>query len=473
MNFTDIIFKIKTTPPYKRNRIIVIFLVGVFVLSISVGVITNFSKKEDVAERRSATLIFWDFLDNEDAYRELIQKFIVKNPGVTIKYEKKKVERYGEKSSESYRYLITNALASGEGPDIYIINNNWLPMENNRIVPLNEVSDKNTALLVSEFPDVVRFDFTREDTTGNPILYSLPLSIDTLALYYNVDYFNGVNIVNPPVTWDEFVEVVKKISRFDEVGNLQLAGVAMGAADTDSIIEGGDNINNAVDILSLLMIQAGAQMNDPINERVSFSDAVRVERKKLYPARDAFEFYTSFANSSSENYAWDPNGFFSIDAFSNGTAAMMINYSYHIDTVRDKNPRLNFKIAPIPQPKDRFDKVTYADYWSLVVAKNSKNPDIAWKFITFITQEENAKIYLKKTNRPPALKSLINEYKDNFELDVFAGQLLSARSWIQPNAFETERILNQAIEDILTGEDSTSIIVSTAQNKVNVSGREF
>ena len=148
---------------------------------------------------------------------------------------------------------------------------------------------------------------------------------------------------------------------------------------------------------------------------------------------------------------------------------MMLNYESQRGIIRDKNPNLNFKIGSAPQPADRFDKVNYANYWGMAVAKVSENPEAAWDFIRFATSEESAKVYLEKTQRPPALKSLIEEYQDDPELRVFANQILTAKSWRQPNPFETENILNKAIKDVLAG-DRISTIVSNAQNRINSLG---
>ena len=70
-------------------------------------------------------------------------------------------------------------------------------------------------------------------------------------MFYNKDLFNTAGIATPPKTWDEFISVIRKLSAKDKFGNLTKSGAAIGAAD---------NVNNAADILSLLMMQTGAKM---------------------------------------------------------------------------------------------------------------------------------------------------------------------------------------------------------------------
>ena len=302
---------------------------------------------------------------------------------------------------------------------------------------------------------------------GEPKIYALPLAIDTLALYYNLDYFNTNSIISAPRTWEEFVDTVNKLERVDENGNITLSGVALGSAFND-------RVNRVTDILALLMMQSGAQMNSEYG-RVTFDKGVQSDDgETYYPARDAINFYTSFANPNSENYTWPPNAkyaknaFYSIDAFAEGYAAMMINYSYHRETIRKLNPNLRFSVAEIPQPQDSVVKINYASYWGYAVPKVSEHPDIAWDFINFITQEKNAMMYLEASDKPTALKSLIPLQQQNPELGVFANQALTARSWRQPDFFEVQNILEEAINSVWPGSKSTTKALSDAVRLINL-----
>ena len=146
----------------------------------------------------------------------------------------------------------------------------------------------------------------------------------------------------------------------------------------------------------------------------------------------------------------------------------MINYSFHRETIRRKAPHLDFTVAPIPQPTDRFDRVNYANYWGLTVSEHSENADVAWDFINFLASETNVKEYLEKSNRPPALKSLIASYGEDLEMGVFAKQILTAKSWVQGDSLQAEEILAQAIEDVVHGRERVSRALQDAQNKINL-----
>ena len=355
---------------------------------------------------------------------------------------------------------MADLLSAQRGPDIYVVHNTWLPLERERLVPMNDVVTIDVPRIINKYPDVVRFDFVEEQLNQEPKIYALPLSIDTLALYYNKDYFNSNNIVTPPRTWEEFVDAVKKLRRIDNSGNIIIAGAAIGSGSNDKV-------NRSMDILSLLMMQAGAEMNDDFG-RATFDKGVQGnDGQTYYPAEEAMTFYTSFSNPLSENYTWSPNDKYSIDSFAEGSSAMMINYSYHRSTVREKNASLNFSVAPIPQAKDSLTKINYSSYWGYAVPKISQHPDIAWDFINFMAQEDNVKMYLDKSDRPTALKSLIIYQQKDPELGVFASQILTAKSWRQPDFFEVQKIFENAINTVLSGDQSIGDSVKDAANKIN------
>lgn len=457
-NTQDFINRLRNLEPYQRNRLILATVGGFVLLLILISLFRVGAGIEVPGDKeKRGTLVIWNVFDDKRAFDAIIQKYISENPQVRIEYE--------QKSAANYREEVSSALSAGRGPDVYAVNNSWMPLELERLIPINEVlPEVSGAVLTRDFPDVFRLDFTRDKkdpSTGETqtLVYALPLSIDTLALYYNRDYFNSANIVDPPDNWDEFVEAVKQLRQVEN-GEVLLAGAALGSASNTQV-------NRATDILSMLMIQGGAEMHDDFGN-VRFDRPIQDdEGVTFYPSEDAMNFYTSFSNPNSENYTWPAEGKFSIDAFAEGYAAMMINYSHHRRTIRDLNPNLNFAVAPLPKPTGSPTRINYASYWGFAVPRVSDNAELAWDFINFMAKEENAILYLDATDRPPALRSLIAYYQPNPEIGVFANQILTAKSWIQPNAFEVEAALERAIDAVLKAEKSTRGAIRDAASEIN------
>lgn len=428
------------TPRYKRNQIIALVLV------VTLGAIAALmwqcyipgvkfcAKSEDVPTTAPITLEFWNVFEDTDVYQPLIDQFEASRPNVTIVYRKKLFS--------SYERDLENAFAPGGGPDIFAIHNTWLPIQKSNIAPIPSLQF-TLAQLREDFPDVVQFDFVNE---GN--IYALPLFVDTLALFYNSAYFENTNLLSPPETWDEFTEYVQILRTTNDIGKIDLAGAAIGTAG---------NINRSTDILGLLMLQTGARMTNDSRTRATFDDLVFRDGVQFEPGKDALEFYTSFADPVSEFYTWNNNMPNSIDAFSNGDAAMMFSYSYTIPVLRRTNRYLEFAVAPAPHPTDQQEQISYANYWGLTVSQNSPNVELAWEFILFLLEEENAKEYLQKVERPTSLKKLIFWQESvlagegNTTLLPFVDQILSARSWYQGDSTQTERAIMKMIDGVVDG----------------------
>ena len=304
------------------------------------------------------------------------------------------------------------------------------------------------------FVDVAFQDFVDEDG-----IYAIPFYVDTLALYYNKDFFNSAAIPMPPATWDEFLNDVEKLTKRDKWGNIERAGIAMGTAE---------NINRSTDILSLLMLQTGAEMTDEAHTKAAFNQVTYLEGQSFRPGTDALRFYTDFSNPTKRIYSWNRQMPYSIDAFYQGKAATMINYSHRINTIKSRSPYLNFGIASVPQIKDRKFDVNYANYWGQAVSKKSRYPEAAWKLILYLARKENVKMYLQAAKRPTSRRDLIQWQKDATNLDVFASQALSAKSWYQADSSAIERIFADMIESVVLGAATVEQAINKTADQVNV-----
>jgi multiple sugar transport system substrate-binding protein len=271
--------------------------------------------------------------------------------------------------------------------------------------------------LKDNFVDVVSHDVILSDGK----IYGLPLSIDTLALYYNKDLFNNAGISQPPAYWNnELILDVKKLTIQDPKKGLVQSGIALG---------GSANINRFSDILSLLMMQNGTDMME--GGQVLFNIPPAFAKNTDYnPGLKALQFYTDFASPTKESYSWSKDQPNSLTMFMSGNLAMMLSYSYDLATIKAQAPKLNFSVAPLPQIEGNPPtNINFANYWVEVVSKKSQHIHEAWDFIQFITQAEQAKSYLDKTKHPTALRSLVDSQKNDNEIGVFANQVLTAKSW--------------------------------------------
>lgn len=432
----------------------------------------------------------WGVFDNSESLEKLTSEYKKLNPHVgEIKYRKFTVD--------SFSNDLVNALASGQGPDVFWIHNTWGPSFKDKIEPAPDwlITEKEYR---DNFADVAADDFILDKK-----ICAVPLSIDSLALYYNKDIFNSVGITKPPQTWEEFKDVVRKTTRMDQADNIIQSGASLGTAY---------NINRSTDLLNLLMFQNGVKMIDDSRTEATFDKVLSTsDGQGIRAGENALDFYTQFAKRNSSFYSWNPRMHYSIDAFYEGTTAMMINYSWQGSTIKSKNSKLNFAVAPIPQV-DVNNPANYANYWAMAVSKNKvlsqdKKAKLAqdglteanyntvriyesWQFLKYLTFKNNgsvilsnsingnqasfpvtndpAEVYLTDTVKPAARKDLIEKQKNDVFLSPFAMGNLIAKSWYQLDPVQTEKILAEAIDSVNLGRETVYESLKRAANRVTV-----
>jgi multiple sugar transport system substrate-binding protein len=419
-----------------KRQLMILGGVGVFALFLIVAVVIGW-RPWGV----STKLTVWGVFDDPEAYRAIFREFS-QTRGISASFVKKDIT--------TYETELVNALAAGRGPDVFMINNAWLPKHFDKLWPAPD-SLITPAKVRDIFPDVVSADFV----AGGKV-WALPLSVDTLALFYNRQLFNQASIALPPSTWEEVIADVPKLTKVDQLGIIQQSAIALGTSA---------NINRASDILAALMLQSGSSIVDRKNLEASFHWSEGGER----PAGEqALAFYLQFADPSKSVYTWESDQHYSIDAFSEGTLAMMLNYSYQIPVIRAKGPFIDFAVSFLPQPASRGDRrVDYANYWGFAVSNQSRHRREAWELIAFMTSKEQAAKYLAATGRPPARRDLIQSALDRPTVGIFARQALTAVSWFQPDATQVESIFRAMIDAARRGE-AIGTVVSRAKDQINL-----
>ncbi len=429
----------------ERNKILIFGVLGGILLIVLIFVI-SFAVKSGgdggSVYNTQATLSFWAVSDQASAYQTAINRFHTLYPSVKIDYR-----RFND--LESYENTLLNALASGEGPDIFVMKNNDLPRKANKIFPLPS-SKYSLQSFQSDFPEVVENDFV---SSGN--IYALPASIDTLSLIYNKDIFDEEAVVFPPETWSEFRETVPNLTEFDGE-EIARSGTAIGTSQ---------NIGNSTDLVSLLMIQSGAKMVNEEYTRATFDSG---------ESEEALNFYLQFSNPDSASYTWNDSFPEAIEAFTREKTAMVFGYARDLEEIKDRNSLLKAEVSEIPQIEGGR-KIALARYFGYTVSRQTNYPGIAWDFIRTLTVDiQSVESYLEFTNQPPALRYLINKYKDDPELGVFMRQALIAESWREPDPERVDKIFNDMIEAVKDGRKGTSKAISDAEDEItNLMRRSF
>jgi multiple sugar transport system substrate-binding protein len=445
-------------------------IIALCVVLVSSVVLSGCGLKDN-SVKYNVTLEVWGVFDSADAYGSIFADYRKLNPYVTaIKYKKLNVD--------TYKQDLVDALAAGNGPDIFLVRNTWVPAFQDKIVAAPDTSFSDELGFRNAFVDVAVNDFMGSDKK----IYGAPLSVDSLALYYNKDLFNAAGILTPPATWEEFARDAAMLTKIDSYGNIIQSGAALGTAY---------NINRSTDVLMAMMLQSGVPFQGNVNTGIDFQKGA-----------SALDFYTKFANTQSPTYSWNALQHYSIDSFYEGQAAMMINFSYHYDTLIHKNAKLNIATAQLPQFENGV-KADYANYWGYVVAKNKDfGPEVkdktaqdkvrvyeAWQFLKYMTMpngktitlhnaltptsskdftmpNDPAQMYLTLTKKPAARRDLLEQERRDVVLGPFAEGNIIARNWVQVDPETVETIFAETIDSINRGAATVDRALIVAQNRV-------
>ena len=147
---------------------------------------------------------------------------------------------------------------------------------------------------------------------------------------------------------------------------------------------------------------------------------------------------------------------------------MFFGYAYHRPLIRSLAPGLDLGIAKLPQISASSKPVNFANYWLETVAKQSPHPNEAWAFVQFAATADNVKSFLKRTQKPTALRALIAEQRQDDILITWADQTLTAQSWYRgQNPSAAEEAVRTMIDQVVKGEYTSEQVIKLGVEKVN------
>ena len=430
-------------------------------------------------------ITIWGTWDDSDVYQKIISDFKREHGNVkNINYKKFPCN---EAECQDYLREVVQGLAAGNGPDIFMVNNTWIPAQKDKMLSLDEVNAKleeagNEKIMTlrdygETFMPVAKKDLVSKDSDGVERIYGVPLWIDTLAVFYNRDMFNMAGLAPPPKNWTwqqitpqgaSFESYASKMTSIDQYGTIKRAGAAIGY---------GKNVDRAPDILSVLMMQMGSPIVDESWSAVFTNRIASSDGSYFSPGEAALAFYTNFSSKSQTSYTWNKEMWNSVDLFYAGQVGMMINYSHRIQTIQAKAPNLNVGIAPLPQVRENVKPVNFASYWAMAVSKQAATQDQkaieCWNFLKFLTDKDQSEAYVTQTHRVSPRLDLIEKQKEDQWLGVFADQALSANSFPSVNNARISKIFEDAINAVRDKGISPNEAITIAAQQVSQEGADL
>jgi len=445
----------------KRGVILVIGLAVFIGLIVLIFVLARGQKSSTAT---STNLSVWMPYDETKTYQTISQDFLKANPGVQLNF--KYVEA---KDAKDYEAKVVDALANGNGPDIWLIRNDWIPKHVDKSLPAftaDSKTDPITLLKQRIMPSVI------DANTYNGKLYGVPLAGDALAIIYNEDFYNRYyDQAN-----DEQKAVLKKLASSWEELKIQTAGISRsnGATVTRSAIALGTTENTfaPADVVGAFLVQSGSTVLTSDQKNINFNLAVYKNGSPTFPSTDALDYYTSFARPGQSNYSWSTSMGDPVDAFLNQKTGALIGYYSTLKQIMEKKPGFVVKVSPLVQKDPKADRVDYGVTWSHIVNKDTANPNLAWSYLSYLGSQNVLNSYTNLTGKvsivaPGSPLTFSDVWVDASQgKDIYRTELQTMKSLPKPEWQQTDEILQDMIKQVV---DSGQ----TSQNSVDTAAERF
>jgi N,N'-diacetylchitobiose transport system substrate-binding protein len=278
---------------------------------------------------------------------------------------------------------FVNSIAGGTTPDVAEVGTTWTP----EFADAGALEDLSSAVKDAGLGDDLVPGLVQAGTIDGK-LYGMPWYAGVRSFVYRTDVFKKAG-VKPPTTWDELVQVGKKLK----------------AADPKMItlpVPGDSEYG-----LYPFVWGAGGQVATADGSDGTYKSAINSA-----DAQKGITFYTDLAKkygfSTPAATTWDEADL--SDAFSRGDVAMMISGSWTPGALVQANPKLEGKIGafPIPGPTGGMSP-SFLGGSHLSVFSTAKDKKLAWAFVKMMSTGKFAAEWGQQTGFFPGQKSLLNK----------------------------------------------------------------
>ena len=363
-------------------------------------------------------------------FEEAAAAFEKANPGIDIQIE--------AAPWDSLQQKLTTDISAGTNADLSIVATRWL---------LDYVQQGVVDSLDDRITDELRGRFIPTFLTPSVLdgkTYGLPVAASARAMYYNKDIFSKAGYDAAPATWDDLKAAAAKIKETSP--DVYAFGLQGKEIETDFYFNyafwsyGGDIIKDG---------------------KSGLDSEAAIEAAKLYKgfidAGYTQPGVTSYSREDVQNL------------FKQGKVASVITAPFLSNQIKAEAPKLNYGVAPVPAGP-RGDRATYGVTDSIVLFKNSKNKDEAWKFLDFIFSAEMRTKFDKVEGFLPVNAEEAKDpmFADNADLKVFTSLLPDARfAPVIPGWEEIADATTTAVQKVYLGEAEAGPAFKEAAEKIN------
>jgi len=326
---------------------------------------------------KQVTITVWDYYGATTPIEPLISKFESENPTIKVEFQSQPWDNYWEK--------LAAGAAGGELPDVATTGLMWDP----KYSILGVYADINELSGGKINDDTIQDVFSKgmlDAATTDKGLFGVPYDFDSYSLYYRDDLLKEEGLTGPPTNWSEMVEFGKKLTK-----------------DLD-----GDGKTDQYAFLVLpdwyhfepFLYANGGDVLNADNTKAVFNSPEGVE---------ALQFYSDLVNKHKVAVNWTPDQGTYVTGLKDGTIAMFQDGPYVMGLIKNSIPEHDGKWK-IGSSLSNKQFGTHIGGTYLSVFEQSKYKEEAWKFIEFLSKEENAtEVYTVSGAAPGYLPALESE----------------------------------------------------------------
>ncbi len=418
-----------------------VITLAIFFIFLVAGVAAFALYKGSSANATLPTVTFWGTFSS-DTFNIYVAKINTTLPQpITVNYV--------QKNQSTFSQEFIAALARGTGPDGVLISADMLLPH----------YDKFVAIPFSALPQRTFIDSFIEEGSiylNSNGLIAIPFTVDPLVMYWNRDTFNAAGIAAYPKYWDEFTGLNVKLTAKDTNGNIRKSAIALGDFT---------NVTNAREILASLFMQIG----NPIT-RTDTNGAIQstIKTSATVNPTPAVDFFTQFVDPSNANYSWNRGMPASKSAFLSGMLATYFGFASELGGIREKNPNINFDVAPLPQIRTGGIKAAYARMNGFSIVRTSPNPDAVFQVISILTDPNNLNQLTTTLYLPTVRRDVIAQGSKDPYISIFNEQALVSKTWLDADPAKSRDLFANMIQAITSGAKPTYQAIQDAGDEYDI-----
>jgi len=227
---------------------------------------------------------------------------------------------------------------------------------------------------LSQFSDTVR---SYTEYKGKRC--SMPVLADVYGLYYNKKELADAGFTAPPKSLDELESMALKLTTYNADGSIKQLGFdpLMGFYENSASHWGPST---------------GAQWLKPDGKSAIGGDAGWTEImtwQKAFVDKIGYDKLQAFTAGLGQEFSAD-------NAFQTGQVAMNLDGEYRTAFIADQTPDLDYGTAPFPSASDHSDLQGGGYVTGNIggISKGSKNPELAWALLKYLTTNTDAVVKL-------------------------------------------------------------------------------